>query len=1112
MAAIEPQASLQVEIETLKRQLDQMAVEKLHAEQKLAALESNLKKFETIARSSGEAIWVVMDGKIAFTNPLAQKILDRTEAELKSLPVSELVFPEDAESLNRQISPTDEGNKEPATITVRLYDRNGAVRRVEIHSVSTVWDGQPSCLGFLSDTTQFKQADFNDMRDISQRKKAEAAQRHSEEELRALVQNLTDVILVIEADSCIKFETPSASRVLGYPPGYLIGKRGLDLVHPEDAEHVRNDLLDVITGKGNLDPTEFRLKSSTGEWLSFEAVADNLLDDPVLQGIVITGRETTARKQAEEEMRSLRDFNERILEYMLEGILVQDRDGYYHFANPAAGRILGYSPGELIGKHWRDIIPEDNYPLVDAAIERRKMGESDSYEVEMRRKDGSRVICWVSGNPLFDPEGYAGAVAVYSDITEFKMTELRNQHLLEQQIYVNRLALSLGNITDLDEIYRTTCELVQALMPVDIFIVNKFNPVQKIMTPGYISVYGEKLDAVGFPKIPFGDEQHLLMRKAVETGLPAYDGNFTLTPSIMKRIDGLLPLIGANHHRLITLILENSHSFLAIPMKVGGAINGVLMALSRQADAYTQEDIDLLTALANMAAIAVQNALYIEAARQQSEEIQQIINTVPDGVLLLNAERTVLLANPAAQVYLHALSGDHIGARISHLGDSSMQELLEIPYNGSWHEITSGKETYQLVARPIERGPARGGWVLVIRDLTQEREVESRIQLQDRLATVGQLAAGIAHDFNNIMSTIVLYAQITAQSPWISNRDRERVSTIHQQAMQATDLIRQILDFSRRSILERQPMSLRPLLKEQVRLFERTLGDDIHIEVTEMSSRGVVFADPTRMQQVMLNLAINARDAMPDGGTLRIGLAEVEVKPGSKPPLPEMAPGKWVRLSVSDTGVGIHPDDLPHIFEPFYTTKAPGEGTGLGLAQVYGIVSQHEGYIDVFSHPGAGATFTVYLPALDEKVAGLGDKDTGPLSRGRDQTILLVEDSVFTRQALQDSLELLNYRVITAANGQEALEVLLQQTDRINLVVSDVIMPEMSGLTLVSEMSDRGMDIPVVLLSGHATGKGTESLPPTSRVQILPKPPSLEQLAEMVNRMLKKDGQKTDAK
>ncbi len=537
-------------------------------------------------------------------------------------------------------------------------------------------------------------------------------------------------------------------------------------------------------------------------------------------------------------------------------------------------------------------------------------------------------------------------------------------------------------------------------------------------------------------------------------------------------------------------------------MNVGGETTGVLTVHSRHPNAYHPEHIEMLSAMANIAAIAVQNAQLLEQARQTAEQIQHILQTVPEGMLLLDDSRRVVTANPAAAGYLALLGGIEVGGVLEQMGGRNLDELIAPQPGGLGQEVSTGGRVFEVAARPLESSPERGGWVLVIREVTLEREVERHNQQQERLATVGQLAAGIAHDFNNIMSTIVLYAQMSAQSPWVPSQDRERMSTIYQQAMHATELIRQILDFSRRAVLERQPLSLRPLVKEQVRLFERTLSENIRIDLAGMDQRCVVYADPTRMQQVLMNLALNARDAMPDGGTLRISLNLIDIPSAQAAPLPEMPPGKWVRLTVADSGVGIDGQDLAHIFEPFFTTKRRGEGSGLGLAQVYGIVSQHDGFIDVLSEPGKGSVFSVYLPALPEDLAGLPDLDTGPLVRGRRQTILVVEDSVFTRQALVDSLEMLNYRTLTASNGRQALDILLERGGEIDLVISDVIMPEMSGLGLVREILDQGISVRTVLLTGHYPGKEMEDLRKRGLIELLDKPPSLEKLSETVGRLL----------
>jgi two-component system cell cycle sensor histidine kinase/response regulator CckA len=370
------------------------------------------------------------------------------------------------------------------------------------------------------------------------------------------------------------------------------------------------------------------------------------------------------------------------------------------------------------------------------------------------------------------------------------------------------------------------------------------------------------------------------------------------------------------------------------------------------------------------------------------------------------------------------------------------------------------------------------------------------------LAAVGQLAAGIAHDFNNIMAVISLYADMSLRTPGLPAKMYERLETMNQQARRATDLIQQILDFSRRAILERRPMNLLVFLKEQVRLLERALPESIRIDLAYDRDEYMVNADPTRMQQAIMNLALNARDAMPEGGQLRISLAQIQIEDRRAARLPEMESGEWLQVTVSDTGVGISPDDLPHVFDPFFSTKAPGEGSGLGLAQVHGIVGQHEGHIDVESQPGQGTTFTIYLPALPMRPQEPLALEMSTLIKGQGETILVVEDDVVVRETMVDSLELLNYRVLEAANGQEALALLEQRGDEIALVLSDVVMPEMGGVALLHALRERGLEVGMVLMTGHSLERKMESLRAQGMIDWLPKPPDLEQLAKVVARAL----------
>ncbi len=491
--------------------------------------------------------------------------------------------------------------------------------------------------------------------------------------------------------------------------------------------------------------------------------------------------------------------------------------------------------------------------------------------------------------------------------------------------------------------------------------------------------------------------------------------------------------------------------------------------------------------------------------RGQAQQLEQILASVPAGVLMLDAKGRVLQANPVAENDLMALAGAKVGDVLTHLGDRALTELLTSPSTkGLWHEIKADRRTFQAIARPVQRGPEPEHWVLVVNDVTREREIRAQLHQQERLAAVGQLAAGIAHDFNNIMATIILYAQLVAKSPNLPERNRERISVVNQQAWYATRLIEQILDFSRRSVLERQTLDLSPLVKEHVKLLRRTLPEHIKIALDVGHESHTVDADPTRMQQMLTNLAVNARDAMPNGGTLRIGLTRITVEEGASPLNPVMRAGEWIRLTVADTGTGIAPEVVPHVFEPFFTTKGPGEGTGLGLAQVHGIVAQHGGEIRLDSRVGEGTTFTIYMPAQlsESEVTKTEVCELSPPGHG--ETILVVEDNAAFRQALMDMLEQMAYRVLEAANGQEALTV-LDEHDDVALVLSDLVMPEMGGQALLRAMRARHLSIPVVILSGHPLENELERLRSYGLSGWLTKPPEMAQLSFLLANALEGD-------
>ncbi len=499
-----------------------------------------------------------------------------------------------------------------------------------------------------------------------------------------------------------------------------------------------------------------------------------------------------------------------------------------------------------------------------------------------------------------------------------------------------------------------------------------------------------------------------------------------------------------------------------------------------------------------------------ERYREQAQQMQQIISTVPEGMLFLDADSRILLVNPAAREYLAVLADAQVGDTLTHLGGQPLAELLTSPPRGLWHEVevedSSRRRAFEVVARPMEAGSKTGGWVLVIRDVTEEREIRQVVQRQEHLAAVGQLAAGIAHDFNNIMTSIILYAGMMVEAPDLSPQYRKHMDTICQQGHRATDLIQQILDFSRQSVMERQPFNLLPFMKELEKLLVRTFPESVRIRLSCDHGGYTVNADPTCVQQVIMNLALNARDAMPEGGELLFELARFRIEPGARPPCHGMPPGEWVCIAVADTGTGIPPEILPRVFEPFFTTKPPGQGTGLGLAQVYGIVEQHDGYICVESQVGRGTTFTIYLPALMASQPEALTQEEQVLAEGGGETILVVEDDPITREALRNGLERLNYRVLEAVNGREALEV-YRSVEGIDLVLTDMVMPEMGGGELIRELRKVNPQLKAVAVTGYVLAEALRELKEGGHLEVIRKPLDVSILSKVIRRALDVDGE-----
>ena len=494
--------------------------------------------------------------------------------------------------------------------------------------------------------------------------------------------------------------------------------------------------------------------------------------------------------------------------------------------------------------------------------------------------------------------------------------------------------------------------------------------------------------------------------------------------------------------------------------------------------------------------------------RREAEEatalqrLRVLVENLPQGVAYLAPGGKVMLANPHALERLRLLAGIGPGDQLEQLGGKSLAELLQAPEGGGLHQVTYAGDrnrTFQVIATTVRSDEEILGHTLVLREVTEELETRRRLAQQDRLVAVGQLAAGIAHDFNNILQAITGYAELVRMQPDLPRRLVNRIDDITGQGKRGAKLIRQILDFSRKSITERQPMNLAPFLAETIKMLRSTIPESIRI-TTDIAKDGcVALVDPTQVQQLVTNLAVNARDAMPGGGELHIRLARERLDTQRTEHLPRMEAGDWICLSIRDTGTGIPEDVQPRVYEPFFTTKPATEGTGLGLAQVYGIVKQQDGYIDFESKEGEGATFYVFLPPVNGPPQDVTPSGEFPaIGSGRGRRVLVVEDQPMVLTMTKEILETFGFKVLTAETGEQALRLYERHHDEIDLVVSDMVMPEMGGLELSRRLRGLNPEVRLVLMSGYPLGEDVRDQLSTSRLRWISKPFTARQLGQLV--------------
>jgi len=496
------------------------------------------------------------------------------------------------------------------------------------------------------------------------------------------------------------------------------------------------------------------------------------------------------------------------------------------------------------------------------------------------------------------------------------------------------------------------------------------------------------------------------------------------------------------------------------------------------------------------------------------EQFRTLFRDSPIGLYRVSPTGDFLMANPALLAILGFGSIEDLRAANSAadepIFDPGRQQFLAqlaasrevVQRDTTWRRRDGSPLQIRESGRAFRN--AAGGVAHVdgtIEDVTEHRQLEERFRQSQKVQAIGQLAGGVAHDFNNILTVISGYSQLLMSKDGFSEEVRTNLGRIHDAGHRAAELTRQLLAFSRKQRLQPRVIYLNAITAEMDPMLQRLVGENIRIRTIAVSRISPVKADPSQIQQVVMNLVVNARDAMPNGGQLTIETANVTLGGEYVQSHHDVAAGDYVMLAVSDTGTGMTREVQGRLFEPFFTTKAPGYGTGLGLATCHGIVKQSGGHIAAYSEVGHGTTFKVFLPSVEAEPALAATEQVQDNPHGAGERILLVEDDRTVREFGIGVLESLGYKVISAANGLEALEHLKQQP-KIDLLVTDVIMPNMGGRKLVEKIRELAPSVPVIFTSGYTFDALGETDDLDSDCEFLSKPYGPDALAKKVHESL----------
>lgn len=576
---------------------------------------------------------------------------------------------------------------------------------------------------------------------------------------------------------------------------------------------------------------------------------------------------------------------------------------------------------------------------------------------------------------------------------------------------------------------------------------------------------------------------------------------------------------------------EGFAASISLPLSDGNRPFGALVILSGEQGAFDKEEVKLLEELASDLSYGI-TTLRMDAERKKVEKERKLLASVVEqsmeGIILFDSDGRILYANPAVEAITGHPPAGTIGRTISALESEGLnREFYQVIWDAlsrgearTGHFIQKGKDgaLHEIDSTLWSISDSSGkvsNYAALIRDVTHEVQLERQLRQAQRMEAIATLAGGIAHDFNNNLASIITCTEMALDDVPEESPTRELLDVVLKSGYRGRNLVKQILTFSCQGEQERQPVQVELIVQECLRLLRASFPASIEIHCRLADRLGLVLADPTQIHQIVMNLCTNAGHAMQDkGGTLEISLANVDLGAAAVGGFPDLTPGRYLQMTVTDTGHGMDRATMERIFDPFFTTKKHAEGTGLGLSVIHGIVRNHNGAISVESAPGQGASFTVYFPRIDRDGERIEPEPPAPVRRGRER-ILFVDDETDLVFAGKKMLERLGYEVVAKTDGRTALELFRAGPDRFDLIITDQAMPGMNGTELARELTGIRAGIPVILCTGFGhTMNGalsSEEREAAGIRELAMKPLDRTEMADLIRRVLDEAAPAEDA-